>query len=90
MYQPTDEERKNVALDALKVLWGADVAQRRLLAGLSMGTPSIDHTTYLIKTRIKDHNSIVAKVFDRRPKKSGYQAGDVTDILGVTCRPVTW
>jgi ppGpp synthetase/RelA/SpoT-type nucleotidyltranferase len=83
MYQPTDEERKNVALDALKVLWGADVAQRRLLAGLSMGTPSIDHTTYLIKTRIKDHNSIVAKVFDRRPKKSGYQAGDVTDILGV-------
>lgn len=83
MYEVNDEERKTVALDALKVLWGADVAQRRLVAGLSMGTPSIDHTTYLIKTRIKDHNSIVAKVLNRRTKKADYHACNVTDIIGV-------
>jgi ppGpp synthetase/RelA/SpoT-type nucleotidyltranferase len=83
MYQPTEDERRTLALEALEALWGADVARRRLLAGLSMGTPSIEHTTYLIKTRVKDHNSIVEKVIDRRQKNPAYRVGDITDIIGI-------
>lgn len=76
-------ERGRVDLDALQVLAGAELAQRRLLAGLSMGTPSFERSTYLIKTRIKEHSKIVDKVFARRKNRPDYQAMDVSDVLGL-------
>jgi ppGpp synthetase/RelA/SpoT-type nucleotidyltranferase len=80
---PTPEERQKVALDALQALAGADVTQKRLLAALAMGTPSLEATSYLIKSRVKDHKKLVDKVFERRLQKTAYQACDVTDIIGL-------
>ncbi|MCA1361061.1 hypothetical protein I6F14_08830 [Bradyrhizobium sp. IC3069] len=82
-YEPTPEERQKVAFDALQALAGADVTQKRLLAALAMGTPSIEATSYLIKSRVKDHKKLVEKVFERRQSKPTYQAKDVTDIIGL-------
>jgi ppGpp synthetase/RelA/SpoT-type nucleotidyltranferase len=76
-------ERTKVDLDALQVLAGAELVQRRLLAGLSMGTPSFERSTYLIKTRIKEHSKIVDKVFVRRKTRPDYRASDVSDVIGL-------
>jgi ppGpp synthetase/RelA/SpoT-type nucleotidyltranferase len=77
-------ETDRVALEALSALAGADAALKRLVAGLSMGSPSIEHATYHVKARIKEHGRLVDKVFDKRKDgKPKYCAGDATDIIGL-------
>ena len=58
----TDTERDRVALDALVVLAGAETVQKRLLAGLSMGNPSIESSAYLIKSRIVRLQNLLDKL----------------------------
>lgn len=80
----TLDERKKVALEALRVLAGADDIRRQLLAGLAMGSRSVESQAYQIKCRVKEHEKIVEKVFDRRRNgKPDYTASDVTDIVGL-------
>ncbi len=73
-----------IELDALRALSGADEVRKKLLAGVSMGDPSIESLAYLIKCRVKAHDRLVEKILDRRAKgKPDYSASDVTDIVGL-------
>ncbi len=75
---------QDIEVDALRALSGADNVERLLLAGLTLGSPSIETLAYVIKTRIKSHTSLVNKVVDRRSKgKTHYRAQDATDIVGL-------
>ncbi|OED49540.1 hypothetical protein AB838_06865 [Rhodobacteraceae bacterium (ex Bugula neritina AB1)] len=68
----------------LNVLAGASEVRSRVLSGLMLGHPSIDKTAYLTKCRVKEHESLVKKVLDRRENgKSDYLPTDVRDIVGL-------
>jgi tetratricopeptide (TPR) repeat protein len=79
------ETRANgeLELDALRALAGADDVRKKLLAGLSMGRPSLEEQAYLIKSRVKDHGSLVKKVLNRRETNPTYCPSNVTDIVGL-------
>lgn len=68
----------------LNVLAGASEVRSRVLSGLMLGHPSIDRTAYLTKCRVKEHESLVKKVIDRRENgKPDYLPTDVRDIVGL-------
>jgi ppGpp synthetase/RelA/SpoT-type nucleotidyltranferase len=78
------DDRLQIELDALRALSGADEVRKKLLAGVSMGDPSIEDLAYLIKCRVKAHDRLVEKIVDRRAKgKPQYSAKEVTDIVGL-------
>ncbi len=77
-------DHHELEIDALRALAGADLVQRALLAGLSLGDPSIDALAYAVKCRVKAHEKLVAKVLIRRKDgKHSYRAQDATDIVGL-------
>jgi ppGpp synthetase/RelA/SpoT-type nucleotidyltranferase len=82
-YSTSETERDRVTLEAQRRLYGAEDIRRRLLAGFSVGRPSVESEAYLVKSRIKKLDSFVEKVFRRRQEVPDYQASDVTDVIGV-------
>lgn len=76
-----DSELEVACLNALA---GASEVRSRVLSGLMLGHPSIDKTAYLTKCRVKDHESLLKKVLDRRENgKPEYSPTDVRDIVGL-------
>lgn len=78
---PGDVDR--LELEAFKAVSGADYALRRLVHGLSMGTPSIETEAYLIKSRIKGVESLVTKVLERQSNNIPYSPASVRDVIGL-------
>ena len=73
-----------IELDCIGALAGAAEVRNRILSGLALGYPSIESSTYMIKCRVKEHESLVRKVKDKRKNgKMDYSAKDVTDIIGL-------
>jgi ppGpp synthetase/RelA/SpoT-type nucleotidyltranferase/tetratricopeptide (TPR) repeat protein len=80
-YMGTDSE---LEVACLNVLAGASEVRTRVLSGLMLGHPSIDKIAYLTKCRVKEHESLVKKVLDRRDNgKPEYLPTDVRDIVGL-------
>lgn len=77
-------EISDLELACLNALAGASEVRSRVLSGLMLGHPSIDKTAYLTKCRVKEHESLVKKVIDRRENgKPEYKPTDVRDIVGL-------
>lgn len=80
--EPSEIQRLEFA--AFKALTGAEYVRQRLIHGLSMGTPSVEDEAYLIKSRVKKVDSLVAKVLDRVHKgEVTYSPSKVRDIVGL-------
>jgi ppGpp synthetase/RelA/SpoT-type nucleotidyltranferase len=80
-----DGAREKLRGEVLQVLDGAEDVRKKLDALLSLGSPvSIRDVSYAVKSRVKQQNSAMDKIYDRRANgKPDYAATDLRDIVGV-------
>jgi ppGpp synthetase/RelA/SpoT-type nucleotidyltranferase len=78
-----DGAKREIELEVLHALAGADEVKRQLLFALAMGHPSLESQVYLLKCRVKSHDSFLNKVIEKREEDAGYLVSDVTDVVGL-------